>query len=260
MRPPSFFRKTERIRRAGKPFSDSHFSTRVPPSRRSSRQTLITEIPKVRLVQARMCGPPQFRAAICATHIFRTRRRFVPGVSRSQTCQRLRCAVRDHRIQRRGTDELDLLWTLPRRSRAIRRRHRSRLPCQAVALQRPQASLRRSVAFFGNSTRTQNGHIRNDTRDVSRRISSLCNRPICRRKCVASDRACTRVTLRNLHGKEGSTVRVRQRALQKRRKAVPFCRKNLDELQRAEGWEPLWSFHAHDRRAGRTCDGYSPSQ
>jgi hypothetical protein len=28
-------------------------------------------------------------------------------------------------------------------------------------------------------------------------------RPICRRKCVASDRACTRVTLRKPHGKEG---------------------------------------------------------
>jgi hypothetical protein len=28
-------------------------------------------------------------------------------------------------------------------------------------------------------------------------------RPICRKNCVASDRACTRVTLRNLHGKEG---------------------------------------------------------
>jgi hypothetical protein len=33
--------------------------------------------------------------------------------------------------------------------------------------------------------------------------------------CVASDRACTRVTLRNHHGKEGSTVRVRQRALRR---------------------------------------------
>jgi hypothetical protein len=34
----------------------------------------------------------------------------------------------------------------------------------------------------------KNGHIRNDTRDVSRRISSPYNRPICRRNCVASDR------------------------------------------------------------------------
>jgi hypothetical protein len=54
----------------------------------------------------------------------------------------------------------------------------------------------------GISAGTQNGHIRNDTRDVLRRISGACNGLICRRNCVASDRACTRVTLQNLHGKE----------------------------------------------------------
>jgi hypothetical protein len=32
---------------------------------------------------------------------------------------------------------------------------------------------------------------------------SACISPICRRNCVASDRPCTRVTPRNLHGKEG---------------------------------------------------------
>ena len=60
-----------------------------------------------------------------------------------------------------------------------------------------------SVVRTDNKPRTQNGHIRNDTRDVLRRISGVSNGAICRRKCVASDRACTRVTLRNLHGKEG---------------------------------------------------------
>src|SRR6266540_369451 len=59
------------------------------------------------------------------------------------------------------------------------------------------------VVRTDNEPRTQNGHIRNDTHDVSRRISGPSNGPICRRMCVASDRACTRVTLRNLHGKEG---------------------------------------------------------
>jgi hypothetical protein len=49
-----------------------------------------------------------------------------------------------------------------------------------------------------NSARTQNGHIRNDTRDVSRHIPGVRLRSICRRNCVASDRGCTRVT-----GKEG---------------------------------------------------------
>jgi hypothetical protein len=50
------------------------------------------------------------------------------------------------------------------------------------------------VVGLVNSSRTQNGHIRNDTRDVSRRISSVRTRPICSRNCVADDRACTRVT------------------------------------------------------------------
>jgi hypothetical protein len=48
---------------------------------------------------------------------------------------------------------------------------------------------------------TGRGHIRNDTRDVSRRIAARGNRLICRRKHVARDRACTRVTPRNLHGR-----------------------------------------------------------
>jgi hypothetical protein len=55
-----------------------------------------------------------------------------------------------------------------------------------------------SVAGPVNNARTQNGHIRNDTRDVSRRSSSLSNSPICRRNCVGSDRACSRV-----NGKQG---------------------------------------------------------
>jgi hypothetical protein len=69
-----------------------------------------------------------------------------------------------------------------------------------------------AVAKMRNQQRTQNGHIRNNTRDASRRIIETSVTPICRRNCVASDRACTRVTPGNLHGKEGSAVRVRQRA------------------------------------------------
>jgi len=60
-----------------------------------------------------------------------------------------------------------------------------------------------SVVRTDNKPRTQNGHIRNDTRDVLRRISGPSNGAICRRMCVAGDRACPRVTPRNLHGKEG---------------------------------------------------------
>jgi hypothetical protein len=63
---------------------------------------------------------------------------------------------------------------------------------------------------MGDDPRTQNGHIRNDTRDASRRIVGASCSAICRRNCVADDRACTRVTPKNLHGKEGvdSTERV----------------------------------------------------
>jgi hypothetical protein len=45
--------------------------------------------------------------------------------------------------------------------------------------------------------------MRNDTRDVPRRIRSSLIAPICRRNRAADDRACTRVTPGNLHGKEG---------------------------------------------------------
>jgi deazaflavin-dependent oxidoreductase (nitroreductase family) len=41
-----------------------------------------------------------------------------------------------------------------------------------------------SVAYLINSGRTQNGHIRKDTRDVSRHTSTDRNGPICRRKCA----------------------------------------------------------------------------
>ena len=59
------------------------------------------------------------------------------------------------------------------------------------------------VARTDNEPRTQNGHIRNDTRDASRRIPKPSLSVICRQNRVADDRACTHVTLRNLHGKEG---------------------------------------------------------
>jgi hypothetical protein len=65
------------------------------------------------------------------------------------------------------------------------------------------APAKRVVVTSNNSARTQNGHIRNNTRDVSRRIPATRIEPLCRGKYVARDRACTRVTPKNLHGKEG---------------------------------------------------------
>ena len=79
-----------------------------------------------------------------------------------------------------------------------------------------------SVAGLVNNARTQNGHIRNDTRDVSRRISSPSNSGICRRNCVGSDRACTRVTPRDLHGKEGVSGSSPEEGLKFLQKA-PLC-------------------------------------
>jgi hypothetical protein len=97
-------------------------------------------------------------------------------------------------------------WDTSQRSRKPRRcSGRARPPCRSQPPSSyPRPSARRvDVARASNEPRTQNGHIRNDTRDASRRLAVGGTRAICRRKCVARDRACTRVTLPNLHGKEG---------------------------------------------------------
>jgi len=60
------------------------------------------------------------------------------------------------------------------------------------------------VASPGDTTRTQNGDVRNDTRDASRPTACHPKLLICRENCVSDDRAMVR---------RGSTVRVRQRAL-----------------------------------------------
>jgi len=47
---------------------------------------------------------------------------------------------------------------------------------------------RKRVASTEISARTQNGHIRNNTRDASRRILVVWIGAICRKNCVADDR------------------------------------------------------------------------
>lgn len=79
------------------------------------------------------------------------------------------------------------------------------------AAERLSSRMKTTVVGLSNCPRTQNGHTRRDTRDVSRRIYASPNRLVCRRKRVACDRACTRVTLQNFMVRMGSTVRVRQR-------------------------------------------------
>jgi hypothetical protein len=61
---------------------------------------------------------------------------------------------------------------------------------------RDLASPRGVVVKPDDGARTQNGHIRNDTRGASRRIVDASLGAICRRKCATDDRACTGVTPR----------------------------------------------------------------
>jgi hypothetical protein len=94
----------------------------------------------------------------------------------------------------------------------------------------------RCVAKIDDGARTQDGHIRNDTRDVSRRIWTACNSPICRRKRVVSDRACTPVTLRNLHGKEGVEGSSPEEGFRKAAANCPVpqpCRRTTKRMARA---------------------------
>ena len=109
------------------------------------------------------------------------------------------------------------------------------------------------VVALGTRARTQNGHIRNDTRDVPRRISSACNSAICRKKYVASDRACTRVTLQNFHDKEGSPVRVRKRALQKRRTSALFRSQLLAPRRSCSGYGARCGAFRSRRSGSRSC-------
>lgn len=76
----------------------------------------------------------------------------------------------------------------------------------------------RDVASFDDDTRTQNGHIRDNTRGVSRRSARPAKGPVCRRKCIACACACTHVTLLAFHGKGvgGRAARGLRRAAWKR--------------------------------------------
>jgi hypothetical protein len=83
-------------------------------------------------------------------------------------------------------------WFLPdpERERHEERRH-APFPGRGVRVAPARVEyINGCVTRSDNYSRTQNGHIRNDTRDASRRISTACNSPICRKNCAASDRAC----------------------------------------------------------------------
>jgi hypothetical protein len=108
---------------------------------------------------------------------------------------------------------------------------------QVQSVEVRQTRSRFSVVRTDNKPRTQNGHIRNDTRDVLRRISGPSNGAICRRMCVARDRACTRMTLQNLHGKEGRRFESVRGLCKSPARRGFFFRMHLHDPQRAVGME-----------------------
>jgi len=103
-------------------------------------------------------------------------------------------------------------------------------PIETVALvtaSRQELGSGQTVASLDDDARTQNRHIRNDTRDASRRILGGSLGPICRENCVVSDRAYARDMVRR-----GSTVRSVRRlckgAAHRRRVAVPLMNGRAD--------------------------------
>ena len=54
----------------------------------------------------------------------------------------------------------------------------------STRLRVPLSLSQNAVVCVNNMLRTQNGHIRNDTRDVTRRIFTASNGPICRKNGV----------------------------------------------------------------------------
>jgi hypothetical protein len=57
-----------------------------------------------------------------------------------------------------------------------------------------QISATDAVVYYDTRPRTQNGHIRNDTRDASRQSSNASRPRISRQNRVANDHSCTCVT------------------------------------------------------------------
>src|SRR6266498_2482441 len=133
--------------------------------------------------------------------------------------------------------------------------HHMRAGIRGRGQSHPRSSF--SVVRTDNKPRTQNGHIRNDTRDVLRRISGPSNGAICRRMCVARDRACTRVTLQNLHGKEGVDGSSPSEGSEKAPQNGVFCiRAGLTLPPLARVWKAFWkngSFRAYPAAASSSA-------
>ena len=127
-----------------------------------------------------MCAEAM-RAVRCARRVARIRlSRAALGLRQSS-----RAACARHRGPDRRADRRSGRCLSPRHSDAEHRASRATLPLWASAR--------------GHKTDTSET-TRATPRDAPPASGSA---PICRRNCVASDRACTRVTRQNLHGKEG---------------------------------------------------------
>jgi hypothetical protein len=106
---------------------------------------------------------------------------------------------------------------------------------------------RGAVVKSDDGVRTQNGHIRNDTRDASQRILDVSFDPICRKNCAASDRECTRVTLLNLHGKEGVNGSSPLEGSAKAPEIGAFSFGSTCGLSNvSQVWSPLWSLQVEN--------------
>jgi hypothetical protein len=79
---------------------------------------------------------------------------------------------------------MEPLWSPAGRNRRQSVANRTQRKARQQIAQHP----RLHVAEIDSAWQTPNGHIRNDTRGVSRRIAASLIRLICGRNCVASDR------------------------------------------------------------------------
>jgi hypothetical protein len=134
---------------------------------------------------------------------------------------------------------MEPLWSPAGRNRRQSVANRTQRKARQQIAQHP----RLHVAEIDSAWQTPNGHIRNDTRGVSRRIAASLIRLICGRNCVASDR----------DGKEGvdgsspseGSAKAQQTAI------LPFGLTCTRSSMRWV-WSRLWSFQVQNVKGVKT--------
>jgi hypothetical protein len=127
-------------------------------------------------------------------------------------------------------------------------------PPSTVAMQRIHKTLH--VLRTDNEPQVRGGHTSESVRGHARAPRHMPTARFAVTKVLANDRACTRVPLPNFHGKEGSTVRVRQRAWQKSCTGHSSSFLHLHSQQRAVGMEPFMEPSRQEGR-GKTSENAS---